>query len=101
MSTIYERKNKFFFDKKGNQILVGDLLKIYHFRTKSKIYYMYHHVVLEQTEDFPVMAIQSYISDKPHCRLYVICNNRIYYDAEIIHKFDYKTKRLKIKVINQ
>jgi len=98
--TIEERKSNIYFDKKGRQILVGDLLKIYHFKTKRKIHYMYHHIVMEDTKDFPVMAIQSYISNKPHCRLFVLCDNqqRVFENAEIVYEYDYQTKRQRIKI---
>ena len=100
--TSEERKDNTYFDKKGKQILFGDLLKIYHFRTANKIYYMYHVVVMEETEPFPVMALQSYNRNKPHCRLYVLANNskRIFFDAEIISETDFQTKRLKLKAID-
>ena len=92
------RKNNTYFDKKGKQILVGDLLKVYHFSSGKRKYYTYHVVVMEDG-DFPVMAIKGHYADKPHCRMYVIANNeqRIYADAEIIGTLDWQTKRLKIK----
>lgn len=93
------RKSNIYFDKKGSQIKEGDLLKVLHFRTKSKIYYVYHTVVIEETKYFPVMAGQEYYSEKPHYRFYVVCNNekRIYNNAEIIYQRDWSEKRLKIK----
>lgn len=99
MGNLEYRKSNIYYDKKGKQILVGDLLKTFHFRTKHKIYYMYHVVVIEETTIFPVMAIKDYNSNKPHCRMYVLANeNRVYLDAEIISERDYQTKRLKIKI---
>jgi len=97
------RKSNIYFDKTGKQILPGDLLKIFHFRTKGKIYYMYHVAVIEDTNDFPVMAAKCYSSDKPHYRFYVLCDNeqRIYKRAQIVSEFDYLTKRIKIKPIIQ
>ncbi len=98
--TLEERKDNTYFDKKGKQILVNDLLKIFHFKSRNKIYYMYHAVVMEETNDFPVMAIQNYCSNKPHCRMYVLANNeqRVFKNAEIINTMDFQTKRQKIKV---
>lgn len=94
------RKNNLYFDQSGKQILVGDLLKVFHFRSRNRNYYMYQVVVMEETKDFPVMAFRDYNSDKPHCRMYVICNNekRVHLNAKIIHMHDWETKRQKIKV---
>jgi hypothetical protein len=94
------RKSNIYFDKTGKQILEGDLLQIFHFRTKKKIWYMYHTVVIEDTKDFPVMACRAHYASKPHYRLYTICDNeqRVYYAAKIIDERDFQTKRLKIKV---
>ncbi|MDN5414002.1 MAG: hypothetical protein L0G14_09330 [Lactococcus lactis] len=94
------RKNNIYFDKTGKQILEGDLLQVYHFRTKSKIYYMYHVAVIEETKDFPVMGGKDYFSEKPHYRFYVVCDNeqRVYADAKILNERDWQTKRLKIKL---
>lgn len=95
--TLEERKNNIYFDKKGRQILEGDLLKVYHFRTKRKINYMYHVVVIEQGE-FPVMSGRDYDSDNPHYRFYVVANDkRVYESAEIVYEKDFQAKRLKIK----
>ena len=93
------RKNNTYFDKKGKQILAGDLLKVFHFISKNKKYYMYHIAVIEETKDFPVMAIKGYNSEKPHCRMYVLANNeqRVFKDAEIISEVPFQN-RLKIKV---
>ena len=95
------RKDNTYYDQKGEQILVGDLLKVFHFRSGKINYYMYNVVVMEETKDFPVMAIQSYCSEKPHCRMYVIANNeqRVYKQAKIVEVKDFQTKRLKIKVL--
>lgn len=93
------RKNNIYFDKNGIQILEGDLLKVWHFiGARRKINYMYHVAVIEQTKDFPVMSIRDYDKEKPHCRLYVLCDNeeRMYKDAEIISERDWETERLKI-----
>lgn len=99
---LEERKSNIYYDKKGKQILVGDLLKVFHFRAKKKIYYMYHVVIMEETASFPVMAGKDYYADTPHYRLYVLCNNeqRIYRTAEIIGEKDRQTKRIKIKPLN-
>lgn len=93
------RKSNIYFDKTGKQILVGDLLQVYHFRTKKKIYYMYHIVVMEEGNEFDVMALRTHYNIKPHYRLYQACDNdkRIYYGAKIAQELDYETKRLKIK----
>lgn len=101
--TLEQRKNNTYFDKKGRQILVGDLLKVFHFRTRKKIHYMYHVVVMEETKDFPVMAARDYNSVNPHYRLCAISDNdqRIYHDAEIVQEWDFESKRKKIKVNQQ
>lgn len=97
--SLEQRKDNTYFDKKGKQILEGDLLKVYHFRTKSKIYYMYQVVVMENTIDFPVLACRDFNKDKPHYRLYVVANeNRVYETAEIVQEGDWMAKRQKIKL---
>ena len=98
--TVEERKDNTYFDQTGKQILVGDLLKVFHFRSRNRNYYMYHVVVMEDTEPFPVMALKAHFNDKPHCRMYVVANNehRTYLDAKIISVKDFQTKRLKIKL---
>ncbi|MBP1165079.1 hypothetical protein JOE44_001963 [Chryseobacterium sp. PvR013] len=94
------RKSNIYFDKTGKQILEGDLLQVFHFRTKGKIYYMYHVAMIEETKDFPVMALRAHYSIKPHYRLFQVCDNeqRVYYNAKIIGERDYQTERLKIKL---
>jgi len=94
------RKSNIYFDKTGKQILEGDLLQIFHFRTKSKIFYMYHVAVMEEGKDFSVLALRAHYNIKPHYRLYQVCDNeqRVYYAAKIIGERDYQTKRLKIKI---
>lgn len=100
--TLEERKDNTYFDKTGKQILVGDLLQVFHFRTRKKIHYMYHTVVMEETKDFPVLALRSHYADKPHYRLLSVCNNqRVYMSAKIIDEKDFETKRLKIKIVNE
>ncbi len=93
------RKNNTYFDQTGKQILAGDLLKIFHFKSRNRNYYMYHVVVMEETEPFPVLSIKGYHSEKPHCRLFVLCDNeqRIFKSAKIISESDFSTKRQKIK----
>jgi hypothetical protein len=100
--TLEERKDNTYFDQTGKQILVGDLLKVFHFRSRNRNHYMYHVVVMEETKDFPVMAVKSYYADKPHCRMFVFANNsqRVYRDAKIIAVKDWETKRLKIKIVD-
>ena len=97
--TLEDRQNNIYFDQSGKQILVGDLLKVYHYGHGNRTRYMYHVVVMEETGSFPVMSLKGYNSNKPHCRMYVICNNseRIYVGAKIISEFDFQTKRQKIK----
>jgi hypothetical protein len=92
------RKNNLFYDCKGKQILVGDVLKVYHFATINKIYYMYHDVVMQES-GFPVMACKDYNSDEPHYMLYQVCDplTFIYEGAEIISGSDWRTKRKRIK----
>jgi len=94
------RKNNEYFDSTGKQILVGDLLEVFHFRTKRKIFYMHHVAVMEETSPFPVMAMRCYHKTKPHYRLYVVCDNpqRVYFGARIINEIDFQAKRKKIKV---
>jgi len=77
--------------------MVGDLLKVFHFRSGKRNQYMYHVVVMEETKAFPVMACKSHYSDSPHYRLYVVAPQRIYFDAKIIGVKDWQTKRLKVK----
>lgn len=61
---------------------------------------MYHVVVMEETRDFPVMAISDYWINKPHCRMYVLADNeqRVYKSSKIIGCRDWETKRKRIKV---
>jgi hypothetical protein len=96
------RKNNVYFDQTGKQILVGDLLKVYHFGKGNRTHYMYHVAVMEETKDFPVMAARDYTATKPHYRLYVLCDNeqRVYKTAKIVHTKDWETKRQRIKPIN-
>jgi len=102
--TLEERKNNTYFDQTGKQILVGDLLKVFHFRSRNRNYYMYHVVVMDGVEgderNFPVMACKAHYNDKPHYRLYSLCNNeqRVYFEAKIISMLDWQTKRQKIKI---
>jgi hypothetical protein len=98
---LEQRKDNTYFDKTGKQVLVGDLLKVFHFRSRNKDYYMYHVVVMEETKDFPVMAVKDYYSDKPHCRMLSLAMNeqRVYFNAKIIAVRDWETKRLRIKPI--
>ena len=100
--TLEERKDNTYFDQTGKQILVGDLLKVFHFRSRKRNYYMYHVVVMEETQPFPVMALKAHYADKPHCRMFVVANNhqRVYKDAKIIGEKDWETKRKRIKIVN-
>jgi hypothetical protein len=97
--TLEQRKDNTYFDQTGKQILEGDLLKVFHFRSKNRNRYMYHVVVMEETGSFPVMSIKSHYANKPHCRMYILCNNekRIYLDAKIIASKGTSIKREKIK----
>lgn len=101
--TLDQRKDNTYFDKNGKQILVGDLLKVFHFRTRKKIHYLYRVVVMDETHTFPVMAFKEYYEDKPHCPMFLVASNaqRVYHDAEIISEKDWETKRKKIKVIKE
>lgn len=98
--TLEERKDNTYYDQTGRQILVGDLLRVFHFRFRNKTRYMYHVVVMEETKDFLVMSVKDYYADKPHCRMYVVANNkhRVFLDSKIIAEKDWETKRKKIKV---
>lgn len=100
--TLEERKDNTYFDQTGKQILVGDLLKVFHFRSRKRNYYMYHVVVMEETPSFPVMALKAHYADKPHCRMFVVANNpqRVYEDAKIIGEKDWETKRKRIKIVD-
>jgi len=93
------RKSNIYFDQTGKQILVGDLLKVYHFGRGNKTKYMYLIPVMEDGE-FPVMSLRCYTKNKPHYRLYVACDNeqRVYFDAKIINMYDWQTKRKCIKI---
>lgn len=93
-------KNNTYYDKDGTQILVGDLLKVEHFKVGKRVHYMYHVVVMEETQDFPVMAIKAHYADLPHCRMYSCTNKqtRVYETAKIIGEKDWQTKRQKIKI---
>ena len=98
-NTLEFRKNNLYYDKKGVQLIVGDLLKVFHFRSRNRNYYMYQVVVMEETLDFPVLAFRDYDAIKPHYRAYVVCNEqRIINICEIIYKKDWEEKRSKIKV---
>ncbi len=100
---LEDRKNNTYFDQTGKQILVGDLLKCYHFTSGKKTHYMYHVAVMEETQDFPVMSVSAYWTEKPHCRMYVAANNeqRVYETARIISMLDFQTKRKRIKINKQ
>ena len=39
--TLEKRKDNTYFDQTGKQILVGDLLKVFHFRSGKRNYYFY------------------------------------------------------------
>ena len=97
---LEERKDNTYYDQTGKQILVGDLMKVYHFTSGKRNHYMYHVAVMEETKDFPVMAVSAHYCEKPHCRLYVLANNkqRVYRTAKIIATKDWEAKRLRIKV---
>lgn len=98
--TLEGRMNNVYFDCTGKQILVGDLLKVYHYGSGNQTRYMYHVAVMEETKDFPVMSVRDYDSVTPHCRMYVVADNeqRVIYRAKIIHEKDWQTKRQKIKI---
>ncbi len=92
-------KDNTYYDQTGKQILVGDLLKVYHFGSGRGTHYMYHVAVMEETQDFPVMAISAHYTTKPHCRMYVIADGqRVYRTAKIIGERDWETARKRIKV---
>jgi hypothetical protein len=94
-------KDNIYYDQTGKQILVGDLLKVYHFKVKNRTHYMYHVAVMEETIDFPVMAVSTHYTTKPHCRMYVCADkeNKVYKAAKIISELDFETKRKRIKLI--
>ncbi len=94
-------KDNTYYDKTGKQILVGDLLKVYHYGHGNRTKYMYHVVVMEETKDFPVMAVSAHWTEKPHCRMYVCADKqtRVYKTAKIISERDWETKRKRIKLV--
>lgn len=98
--TIEERKNNTYYDQTGQQILIGDLLKVFHFRQGNRNHYMFHVVVMEETIDFPVMAASAHYTTKPHYRLYVVAQDRVYRDAKIIGEKDWESKRKRMKLKN-
>lgn len=100
-SDIQQRKDNTYYDQTGKQILVGDLLKVFHFKVRKRTHYMYHVAVMESTLDFPVMAVSAYHVQKPHCRMYVLADEkRILRDYKIVSELDFQTKRKKIKPQN-
>lgn len=103
MSKFDQLRDNTYYDKTGKQILVGDLLKVFHFQVRNKVHYMYHVVVMEETKDFPVMAVSGYRGEKPHCRMFVCADkeSRVYNSAKIISELDFQTKRKRIKIIKQ
>lgn len=96
-------KDNTYYDQTGKQILVGDLLKVFHFKVRNRSHYMYHVVVMEETQDFPVMAVSGYRGEKPHCRMYVCADKqtRVYKEAKIIYEGNWETKRKRIKLIDK
>ena len=96
-------KDNTYFDQTGKQILVGDLLKVFHFRSGKRNYYYHRVVVLEDFKDFPVMALKAHYADKPHYKMFVVANNpqRVYFSAKIVDTLDWQTKRKRIKITNQ
>ena len=93
----YQNKNK------ENLAIIKDIKEnggFYKGAFGTEQYYMYHVVVMEEIEPFPVLSIKGYHSEKPHCRLFVLCDNeqRVFKGAKIIHKIDSTTKRQKIKI---
>ncbi|MES2397931.1 MAG: hypothetical protein V4549_18105 [Bacteroidota bacterium] len=88
-----------YYDQMGKQFLVGDLLKVAHFYIGKRLQYMYHVVVMEETQDFPVMAVKAHYADSPHCRMYVCADKetRVYKSAKIIGVKDWETKRKRFK----
>lgn len=99
--TLEERKDNTYYDQTGKQILVGDLLKVYHFGSGNRTQYMYFVVVMEGMEgtaDFPVMSLKAHYADKPHCRLFAVTKDRIYTGAKIIGTQDWESKRKRVKI---
>lgn len=82
------------YDKKGVQILPNDLLKVYHFFNKRK-HYMYH---VACKDDNGHWRGRCYNDMEPHYYLNSSADdNGQILNAEIINRFDWETKRLKIK----
>ncbi len=61
---------------------------------------MYHVTVMEETPDFPVMAVSAHYTTEPHCRMYVCCDRgtMVYSQAKIIGVLDWETKRKRIAI---
>lgn len=99
--TLEGRKDNTYYDQTGRQILAGDLLKVFHFKSEKISHYIYLVVVMEESQDFPVMAMCDYWNPKPYYRMYVAADNeqRVYKDAEIIAMKDNDTERKQIEVI--
>lgn len=91
-------KDNTYYDQTGKQILVGDLMKVFHFMRGKRTQYVYHVVVMEETADFPIMAVSAPDTTKPHCRMHIAADkDRIYRTAKIIYERDWETKRKRIK----
>lgn len=95
-------KDNTYYDKTGKQILIGDLLKVYHYGSGNRTKYVYHVVVMEETLDFPVMACSAHWATKPHYRMYVCVDKetRVYKTAKIISEIDWETKRKRLKIVS-
>jgi hypothetical protein len=96
------KSNRFentYYDKDGKQILVGDLLRVDHFKNGNKMHYMYHVPVMEDTKDGQVMSLRSYYGVKPHVRMFVVSDELGWiYNAKIISTLDFQTRRKLIKI---
>lgn len=95
-------KDNTYYDKKGRQILSGDLLKVFHFYIgKKKKAYMYLIPIIEDTTfGYPMMRLRAHYTTQTHCFMFYLCDNekRVYKEAEIIGMKDWQTKRKKIKI---
>ena len=74
------------YDKTGRLIMLFDLVKVFHFRTKRKIYYMYKHVIGEKTINGTEFFVFSHL-DKEQGTYLEIKDNQIRGDMQIVQGF--------------
>ena len=74
------------YDKTGREIKLFDVIKIFHFRTKRKKYYMYKHVVGERTTQGTDYFLFSHLSEDQSTYMEVK-DNKIREDMEIVQGY--------------